>query len=214
MKRLSLFVVAMWAFATVMVRAADTPFTEAVSPADLKAAGLDQLSPEQLGRLNELVRAYKHDELEAAHKSAQEARAAQKAAEAEAKKSAAAVAQAEAAARAAKSEAAESKKASQGFLAKAKVLLVPGTSIEYAVITTTILGKFHGWDGRTVFQMANGQTWQVANSNESYFTPPKENVEVMISPSMLGGFWMDVPKLRTKVRVHLLSQDHTAEAAK
>jgi len=109
--------------------------------------------------------------------------------------------------KAAKAEVTESKKSSQGFFAKAKVLLVPGTQIEYAVIKTTITGKFEGWEGHTMFHLANGQRWQVVNSNENYFTPPKENVEVEISPATLGGFWMNFPALKTRVRVRLLSDN-------
>ncbi|HEY4302343.1 MAG TPA: hypothetical protein VGM73_15835 [Candidatus Didemnitutus sp.] len=208
MKRLSLVFAIVLALVPVAAIADDASFSGAVAPDDFKAAGLDKLSPEQLRRLNELVRAYKNDELAAARKSQEEARAAQKAAEADAKKAVAAAEKArtaaEADAKAAKSEIAESKKASQSFFSKAKVLLVPGTTIEYAVIKTTIVGKFNGWEGRTVFELANGQYWQVTNSGESYFTPPKENVEVMISPAALGGFWMDFPMLKTRVRVHPL----------
>ena len=85
------------------------------------------------------------------------------------------------------------------------MLLVPGTKIEYAVVKSTIVGKFEGWDGYTVFPLANGQRWRVANSGEHFFTPPVENVEVEISPAALGGFWMNVPSLSISVRVRLLS---------
>jgi len=39
----------------------------------------------------------------------------------------------------------ESRSSDRGFLAKAKVLLVPGTKIEYAEIRSTVEGTFEGW---------------------------------------------------------------------
>jgi len=107
-------------------------------------------------------------------------------------------------AKAAKAEAVESKAGGKGFFAKAKVMVVPGTQIEYAEIKTTISGKFDGWEAGTVFRLANGQRWQVANNNERFYTPVQDNTEVEIRPSAFGGFWMYVPALRARVRVKLL----------
>jgi hypothetical protein len=204
MTRIFLVTMAVLAVALTAVRADDSGFSGSLSAEDLKAAGLDHLSPAQIQRLNELVRAYQGDEVAAARKSADAAKAAQKAAETEAGRAQAAQHAAEAETKKARTENAEAKKTSQSFLSKAKVLLVPGTSIEYAVVQSTIVGKFSGWQGKTVFQLANGQYWQVTNNGESYFTPPKENVEVTISPAALGGFWMDFPKLKARVRVRLM----------
>ncbi len=201
----------------VLGRAGEEDFSRSISPEDFAAAGLNRLSPAELKRLDELVLAHKNGVIAAARRSAEEARLAEQAAEAEARKAKAAAetkaskAEAEARtaiaeAKAAKDEAAESKKKNQGFFAKAKVMLVPGTQIEYAEIKTTILGSFEGWAGRTIFNLANGQRWQVANSDDRYFTPPKRNVEVEIRPAALGGFWMFFPALKTRVRVKLLGE--------
>ncbi len=192
--------------ATVAGLAADGNFSRAIASDDFKAAGLDQLSPAQLKKLDELIATFKEGDLAAARRSAEEALAAKKISEAQARAAAAEAKAAAAEAKAAKAEVAESKKSSQGFLTKAKVLLVPGTQIEYAVIKTTVAGKFEGWTGRTDFHLANGQTWQVINSDERYFTPPEENVEVEISPAALGGYWMDFPAFKKRVRVRLVSE--------
>jgi hypothetical protein len=187
-----------WLFATLLFFAGTLPaqepeenFSESISAEDFKAAGLQRLTPEERKHLDEMVAAYKKGLITAAQRSAEEALKAKQAAEAEAL--------------AAKQEAADSKATSQGFFAKAKIKLVPGTQIEYAEIKSTILGKFEGWEGHTVFNLANGQRWQVTNSGDRYFTPPESDTEVEIRPASLGGFWMFFPKHGTRVRVKLLS---------
>jgi hypothetical protein len=179
-------------------RAEDANFTRAISPEDFKAAGLDHLTPEQIRQLDELVLNFKSGQIAAARHSVQEAIKAKQVAEAQAK-----AAQSEA--KSAHAEVIESKQSTQGFFAKAKVMLAPGTRIEYAEITSTIVGSFEGWQGRAIFTLANGQRWQVANGDEHYFTPPKENVVVEIRQAALGGFWMYFPGLDARVRVKLLS---------
>ncbi|MCM2274900.1 MAG: hypothetical protein NDI75_08935 [Candidatus Didemnitutus sp.] len=198
---LSLLFVAVTAF----VRAEEADFSHAISAQEFKAAGLDRLSLEERRELDRLVQSFKHGEIAAAQKQAAGAREAQRSAEAAAAaaKQAARVAKEEA--EAAKIKAAE-KTLDQGFFAKAKVLVVPGTNIEYAEIRSTINGPFEGWMGKTIFQLANGQRWQVVNHGDRYFTPPEENVEVQIRPAALGGFWMEVPHLRVRVRVKLIDQ--------
>lgn len=198
MKRRILGILAFVAL-TAFAVAEETRFTESLTADDLAKAGLSQLTPEQRQRLDELVAAYKNGQLAAAQKAAVDAQKAKDEALAAKQK-------AEKEAKEAKAEVAESKKATKGFFAKAKVLLVPGTKIEYAVVKSTIVGKFEGWDGYTVFPLANGQYWRVANSGEHFFTPPMKDVEVEITPAALGGFWMNVPSLNISVRVKLLSE--------
>jgi len=178
--------------AAVRIWAADAGFSGSLSPGDLKATGLDRLTPAERQRLDELIASYQHDTVAAAQKAAADAVVAKQAAEAEAK--------------AAKAEAAESKAGKKGFFAKAKVMIVPGTQIEYLEIKSTIPGKFSGWGPYTVFPLANGQRWQVANNNDSYYTPKQENVEVEIRPASTGGFWMYFPTLKSRVRVKLLEE--------
>lgn len=188
-------------------RAGEGDFTQSISPDDFKAAGLDRLTPAQRQHLDELIAGFRQKLVTAAGQSAEEARAAKKeAAEALAAKRTA-EAEAKAArdeAKAVKAETAETKSGNKGFFAKARVMIVPGTTIEYAEIKSTIAGEFEGWEGRTTFTLANGQRWQVINSDERYFTPPKTNVEVEIRPAALGGFWLYLPAFKKQVRVKLL----------
>ena len=193
--------------------AAEPDFTQSLSEADFTAAGLGRLTPAERRHLDQLIAAAQQNLAADARQSAETARvakqktdealAAKSAAEAEARemKEAAKVAKHEA--ELSKAEAVETK-ASKGFFAKAKVMIVPGTKIEYAEVQSKIRGKFEGWNGRTIFYLVNGQRWQVANSDEHYFTPPEDDMAVEIRPAALGGFWLYLPALNKQVRVKLL----------
>lgn len=172
---------------------AQEKFSEAVRAEDFSAAGLAKLSPEERTRLDALVEAYKSGALATARREAEAAASARIAAEARAT-------QAERAVEQAKAEAKQSNKAEAGFLAKAKVMLTPGTEVEYLAVESRIRGKFTGWEGRQIFTLENGQRWQLANP-ESYYTPEMEGPKVLITPAALGGFWMSLPELRKKLRV-------------
>lgn len=200
--------------------AAEDRFSQAVRPGDYSAAGLAKLTPEELTRLDELVRDYKSGalaeakrEAELAQAQAERAKAAQAEAEARAAK-AAAVAEAQRAvveqqkAEAEKRAAAEKQRVAEaekkpGLLDRAKVLLLPGTKIEYSTLESRLVGDFQGWEKRTVFQLENGQRWRVAGST-SYVTPPMPPPKVRIVPGALGSFWMEIEGVNQRVRVESL----------
>lgn len=177
------------------VRAAEEPFTRALPPGEFAAAGLEKLTPAERARLDALVRDYKSGALEKAKREAAAAEA--RAAQAEAKAAAAAQAQAKAAAE--KPKAAEGE-ADKSLLARAKVLLTPGTKIEYTTVEGRIAGEFRGWDSRTVFTLESGQRWQVSGT-EPYSTPPVKSPAVKIVPGMMGTFFMTIEGVRPRVRV-------------
>ncbi len=193
------------------VHAAEGKFTASVTPEDLAAAGLNGLTPAQLARLNAMVEEYKSGTITRAKQAADDAVAARKVAEAQA-------ARAEQKAEAARQDAAkvearrveaakvETPKptASPGWLTQAKERLKPASAT--AGIESTIPGKFRGWEPRQVFTLANGQRWQVANS-ESYYAPVTENPKVVIVPASVTGYWMRFPALGTEVRVILLGEN-------
>ena len=216
-----LFVGLGWLAALTAAGAAEEAFSRAVRAEDFSAAGLAKLSPDELARLDALVRDYKSGALAAAKRevaAAAEARvtAEAKAARAEAETQAAKAeareaegARAEAAKVAqvqtevARTEAAKAKKAEGGLLARAKVLLTPGTEIEYATVESRIAGNFTGWEGRAVLTLENGQRWQIANGG-SYMTPPLPSPKVKIVPANLGGFWMTIEGMTSRVKVQPL----------
>jgi hypothetical protein len=177
-------------------------FSKAVAPAEFAAAGLGKLTPEELARLDALVRDFKDGALTAAREQAAVAEAARAAAEAKAAQ--AETAKAEAETKAAKAEAATTeKKPSGGIWAKAKVLLAAGTEIEYTPTESRIAGDFTGWSGRSVIVLENGQRWQIANGG-SYITPPIPSPKVTIFPAKLGGFWMKIEGVGSRVKVVLV----------
>lgn len=186
---------------TLVSRAAEDTFSKAIPTQDFSAAGLAKLSPEELARLNALVRDFKSGALEAARREAAVAGEAREKAEAKAARAEAearaATATAEAQVRA-RDEA--GKKAESGLLAKAKVLLTPGTQIDYSTLESRIVGEFRGWQGRTIFTLENGQRWQSAGES-TYVSPLVLSPAVKIGPGMLGTFWMTVEGVKQRVKV-------------
>jgi len=193
MKRL-LVIGALWAAVLPAVRAEEN-FLKAVRAEDFSAAGLAKLSPDELARLDALVRDYKSGALAAARRETAAAEQARAAAEERAAKAAV---EAQAATSKAKAEAT---KESEGLLARAKKVLVsPGTEVEIATVESRITGGFTGWQDKAIFTLENGQRWQVVNAN-SYYTPVIKNPAVKITPSALGGFWMTIEGVNQRVKV-------------
>jgi hypothetical protein len=164
------------------VQAAEEVFSHAVRSEDFTAAGLGKLSPEELARLDALVRDYGSGAL---------AEKAERSRAAEAKGNV---------------ELAKSPPASGGpsLLAKAKVLLTPGTQIEYATVDSRIAGEFRGWEGRTTLTLENGQRWQTAGG-DSYVTLPTASPAVRIAPGAFGAFWMTIEGVHPRVKVVLVT---------
>jgi hypothetical protein len=159
-------------------------FSRTVRPGDYAAAGLNKLSAEELARLDGLVRDYQSGALARAQREAAAAEA--RAAQAEQRAVAAAVE---------KRAPAETARP-----ADAKVVLTPGTKVEYATVESRIAGQFRGWELRTVFTLENGQRWQVIGG-EPYVTPPEAGPAVKITPGLLGSFWMTIAGVRARVKV-------------
>src|SRR4051812_5206818 len=111
----------------VALPAAEDVFSKTVRAEEFSAAGLGKLAPQELARLDALVRDYKSGALLAARRDAETAAQARAAAEARA-------VQAEAKAE----NAAREKKNEPGLLSKAKVMLTPGTKVEYETTESRI----------------------------------------------------------------------------
>ena len=184
------------------LRAADEIFSKAIPAGEFSAAGLAKLSAGELARLDALVRDYKSGALEAARREAAVAAEARVKAEANAARAEAemraATAASEAKARA--TEEAAAKKSEASLLAKAKVLLTPGTQVDYVTVESWIVGEFRGWSGRTIFTLDNGQRWQSAGES-TYYSPLIMSPAVKIAPGMFGTFWMTVEGVKSRVKV-------------
>jgi hypothetical protein len=206
MKRLVLFACFGLAVAfNPAARAAEETFSRAVTADDFSRAGLDLLSPAQRRNLDELVEKYKSGALAAARKSADEALAAKRAAEAEARAAKAEAGAARAEAGAAKAQVGELKQSNISLVARAKAALASASKPEDAPASTTVTGKFTGWNNGSVLALANGQSFRV-DGGERYYTPTIENPRVDILPASMGGYWLRFPDLGMQVRVNLVSQ--------
>ena len=178
MKRLTGLVVAV--FFLTSVSRAEERFSQTLSPADFTAAGLDQLKPEQLARLDEFARAF-------------QARALQKT-------PTVAVQQKVAPMPAGPSNATPTKSAGSGVRYGIKPAKPAPTEPEIS----RIVGTITGWKADTVFRLENGEVWTVANADR-YSAPPMTNPAVQIRPaSVFGGFWMRIESL-PEVRVRLVA---------
>lgn len=163
--------------ATAAVAAED--FTRSLTPDEFAAAGLNKLTPEELARLDALVREQRTGEVtKVREETTQKVRT-----ETEAK------VRAEVAAKAAEEEA----KPHRGFLGRMKVMLTPGTHIEYERVETELVGPYRGYDPGKVLTLANGQQWQVVDG--TYWAPKKDANKprkVVIEPGSLGSFFLDI----------------------
>lgn len=173
-------------------KAAEATFSGSLRADEFSAAGLGKLTAEERARLDALVRSYQQGTLEAVRSEAAAAQLAKQAAEVRAAK-------AEAAAKAGDKKADE-----PSLLARAKVLLTPGTEIEYTTVESRIVGVFQGWQRGTTFGLENGQRWQVTDGDE-YVHPRITAPAVKIVPGMLGSFWLVVDGATRRVKVRLVS---------
>ncbi len=186
---------------TGVTRAADADFSQVVRPEDFAAAGLQKLTPEELARLDALVRAYQSGALVTAQRELAAARQQAEQAEAKAREAAAAaqarVAESERAVEAARQAAEQEKKPS--LLERAKVILIPGTQIEYSTLDARLATEFRGWRKGTVFTLDNGQQWRAVDGE--YVTPPMPAMPVRVAPGALGTFWMSFDGVRQRAKV-------------
>lgn len=174
------------------LRAAEPTFSGSLRADEFSSAGLEKLTPAERARLDALVRSYQQGTLEAARQQAVAAQVAKQAAEERAAK-------AEAAAKAR-----EKRSEEPSLLAKAKVLLTPGTEIEYTTVESRLVGDFQGWQRGTTFRLENGQRWQVTDGDE-YVHPRITAPAAKIVPGLLGSFWLVVDGATRKVKVRLVS---------
>ena len=206
-RRVAAWVALVAAGAGLVRAAADEKFSTSVPVGEFSAAGLTKLSPEELARLDALVRDFKSGALAKAQREAAAAAKAQADAEAKAARAEAGMRAAEADAQAraaaaakAKVESAATKAPGEAAPLKGVVTVEPGTKVEFSTVESRIAGAFNGWEARTVFTLENGQRWRNM-SNDSYVTSPVQSPAVKIVPGILGTFWMTVEGVKQRVKV-------------
>jgi hypothetical protein len=176
---------------------ADESFTKALSPEDFQAAGLAKLTPDELAKLDALIRGEKAGAVAQAKEETAKTVAATVTATVTADVTASVRQEVQAEDR----KAADKKAASAGFLERVKVVLKPGTEIEYTTLDAMLMPPFHGWEKDTILRLTNGQRWLVVD-DQRYWAPSTDKpVHVRIVPGLLGGFFMEIEKGgRPKVR--------------
>jgi hypothetical protein len=188
---------------------ADDSFTKALSPEDFQAAGLNKLTPDELARLDALIRGEKAGAVaKAKEETAQVVTAAvtEKVTAAVTEKVTAAVTAsvAETVRQQVKAEdqkAEQKKAASAGFIERMKVVLKPGTEIEYTTLDALLVPPFHGWQKDTILRLTNGQRWIVTDDGNYWADLTEKPVHVRVVPGTMGGFFMEIEKGgRPKVR--------------
>jgi hypothetical protein len=162
-------------------------FTKNLTPEQFAAAGLGKLTPEELARLDALVRAQQSGELA---KAREEAATQMRATEEKVRTETEAKVRAEVA----KQRAAEPKSTERvSLLGRMKVLLSPGAEIEYNREETQLVGSFRGYEPGKVFTLANGQRWRVV---EGSFWSPASTADkprkVVIEPGAFGNFFLSI----------------------
>lgn len=159
--------------ACVPAASADDSFTGALSPADFQAAGLGKLTPDELAKLDLLVR------------SQQSGAVAKATAETTQKVATTVRAQVQA----------EDRKESAGFIDKMKVMLKPGTEIGYTTLDSTLVAihEINFGKGGAVFTLANGQMWRT-DDDDDWPSLTGKPVHVRIIPGSMGSFFMDIER--------------------
>ncbi len=162
---------------------AEDSFTKGLSAADFQAAGLSKLSPEELARLDALI-------------AGNQAGAVAKATE-ETKKAVTETVRKE------ERAAAKKESATAALIDKFKVVLKPGTEIDYTTLDATLPAGYSGWEKGQVFTLTNGQQWAAVEEGGDYETPTGKPVAVRIVPGSMGSFFMEIEhggRVRVKFR--------------
>ncbi|MFN0186847.1 MAG: hypothetical protein ACKVQR_23795 [Aquabacterium sp.] len=70
---------------------------------------------------------------------------------------------------------------------------------ELAFIESSIAGRFEGWGARSMFRLANGQIWQIADDSEAFAMV--DNPRVRIRRGALSSYYLEVEGVRRAPRV-------------
>jgi len=67
-------------------------------------------------------------------------------------------------------------------------------------ITSTLVGKFRGWDGQSTFKLENGMVW-IQSDKDKFYTKEIENPTVIIEPGMFGTWRLHIDGFNSECRV-------------
>lgn len=75
---------------------------------------------------------------------------------------------------------------------------------EPAAVESTLLGSIDGWGPGTIFRLANGQTWRVADDSSNSITE-QQNPKIRITRNALGTLFMEIEGTNKAPRVRRLN---------
>jgi len=182
-----------------VARAQDS-FTKSLTPAEFEAAGLGKLTPEELARLDALVHAQqtgavskaKEETTKVVAAAVREETAKTVAAQVREETTKTVTEEVRAQVQAEDQKAAQKQAKSASFIDRFKVVLKPGTEIEYTTLDATLAAPFHGWEEGTIFTLTNGQRWKVIDDDRYWAPATGKPVHVRIVPGILNGFFMEI----------------------
>jgi hypothetical protein len=67
-------------------------------------------------------------------------------------------------------------------------------------ITSTLVGKFTGWDGQATFKLENGMVW-VQTDKDKFYTKEIEDPTVIIEPGMFGTWRLHIEGFDSECKV-------------
>ena len=189
-KRLGLFLLA----TSLFLAGCSLPFGlgQKSTPEERRAAGLEQLSPEQQAALDGLAERFARVGARQVREQArQEVRAeAREEVREEVKQEV-------------RDEVKREMNAAEKTRAVAQAGLPPAEPKDLTV-RSRALGRFNGWSGETVFRLENGQVWVQTDHTDSVWLPTMENPTVEIRRSMMGGWKLYLGGKSPWVRVRRL----------
>ena len=72
--------------------------------------------------------------------------------------------------------------------------------VDRTEIISTLIGKFKGWDGQTVFKLENDMIW-VQSDKDKFYIKEIENPTVIIEPGMFGTWRLQIEGYNSECKV-------------
>jgi hypothetical protein len=104
----------------------------------------------------------------------------------------------------------QKKASSTGIIERMKVVLKPGTEIQYTTLDAEIAPPFHGWEKGTILTLTNGQRWVCTDDERYWCDTTRKPVHVRIVPGIMGGFFMEIER-GGRPRVRFLDNNGPAQ---
>lgn len=68
-------------------------------------------------------------------------------------------------------------------------------------VNSALKGEFRGWSGRMIFDLANGQSWEMVEPSSLYVPRALRDPKVKITPGLISGWYLQVEGYNTRAKV-------------